>query len=60
MLSMIDMLILAAYFVVVMGIGFYFAKRESTSTDYFLASRHIGWIAIGASCLRPTSPPNTL
>ncbi|HPW44897.1 MAG TPA: sodium:solute symporter [bacterium] len=49
MLSMIDVLILAAYFVVVMGVGFYFTKRESTSTDYFLASRHIGWIAIGAS-----------
>src|SRR5207302_10886193 len=34
---------------VVFGIGFYFARKERTSTDYFLASRTVGWFAIGAS-----------
>jgi SSS family solute:Na+ symporter len=35
--------------VVIFGIGFYFSRKERTSEDYFLASRNIGWFAIGAS-----------
>jgi solute:Na+ symporter, SSS family len=45
----IDLAVLGLYFLVVFGIGFYFAKRGRTSTDYFLAGRHVGWFAIGAS-----------
>ncbi len=48
-LAPIDLAIIAAYFVVVFGIGFYFARKERNSTDYFLAGRSIGWFAIGAS-----------
>ena len=48
-LSSIDVVIIAVYFVVIFAIGFYFARRERTSTDYFLASRNVGWFAIGAS-----------
>lgn len=48
-LATIDLLIIAVYFLIVFGIGFYFARKERTSTDYFLASRDIGWFAIGAS-----------
>ena len=48
-LGTIDLLIIAGYFAVVFGIGFYFARKERTSTDYFLASRNVGWFAIGAS-----------
>src|SRR6187551_90674 len=48
-LSSIDLGIIVAYFVVIFCIGLYFARRGRTSTDYFLASRNIGWFAIGAS-----------
>src|SRR5215510_11630797 len=48
-LATIDLAIIAAYFVVVFGIGFYFSRKERTSEDYFLASRDIGWFFVGAS-----------
>jgi SSS family solute:Na+ symporter len=48
-LAGIDLAIIGVYFVIVFAIGFYFARKERTSTDYFLASRNIGWFAIGAS-----------
>ncbi|HET7209611.1 MAG TPA: sodium:solute symporter [Terriglobales bacterium] len=48
-LGTLDLSIIGLYFVVVFSIGLYFARRERTSTDYFLASRNVGWFAIGAS-----------
>ena len=48
-LAPVDLAIIGIYFALVFGIGFYFATRERTSEDYFLASRNIGWFAIGAS-----------
>src|ERR1700730_8999234 len=48
-LAPVDLVIIAVYFSIVFGIGFYFSKKERTSEDYFLASRNIGWFAIGAS-----------
>jgi SSS family solute:Na+ symporter len=45
----IDYLVLALYFLVIFSIGYYFARKERTSTDYFLASRDVAWWAIGAS-----------
>ena len=48
-LATIDLVIIGVYFLLVFCIGFYFARKERTSTDYFLASRDIGWFFIGAS-----------
>src|SRR5437870_12763082 len=48
-LTSIDLTIIGLYFAVVFGIGFYFSLKERTSADYFLASRSVGWFAIGAS-----------
>lgn len=48
-LSTADLIIIALYFCVVFAIGFYFSRKERTSADYFLASRNVGWFAIGAS-----------
>src|SRR6059058_4846878 len=48
-LTSVDIAVIAVYFVVIFAIGFYFARKERTSTDYFLASRNVGWFAIGAS-----------
>ena len=48
-LATLDLAIIGVYFLVVFSIGMYFARKERTSTDYFLASRDIGWFFIGAS-----------
>ena len=48
-LAPVDVGIIAVYFLVVFAIGFYFSRKERTSEDYFLASRNVGWFAIGAS-----------
>ena len=48
-LTTADFVIIGVYFVVIFGIGMYFARKERTSADYFLASRNVGWFAIGAS-----------
>jgi SSS family solute:Na+ symporter len=48
-LAPIDLVIIGVYFVLIFGIGLYFAKKGRTSEDYFLAGRSIGWFAIGAS-----------
>ncbi len=48
-LSGLDWSFIAVYFLVVMGIGFHFARKTRNSTDYFLASRHAGWIAVGGA-----------
>lgn len=45
----IDYVVLALYFLVIFVIGWYFSRRERTTTDYFLASRDVAWWAIGAS-----------
>jgi SSS family solute:Na+ symporter len=47
--SPVDVAIIVAYFAVVLGIGIYFSRSRHTSTDYFLASRDVGWFAVGAS-----------
>ncbi|HWQ33747.1 MAG TPA: sodium transporter, partial [Blastocatellia bacterium] len=45
----IDYLVLALYFIAIFAIGWYYARKERTSADYFLAGRHVAWWAIGAS-----------
>jgi SSS family solute:Na+ symporter len=46
---MLDNVILAAYFIVVLGIGFYHSRRKRTASEYFLAGHSVGWFAIGAT-----------
>src|SRR6202171_4030926 len=48
-LATVDLVIIGVYFALVFSIGLYFATRERTSEDYFLAGRNIGWFFIGAS-----------
>jgi SSS family solute:Na+ symporter len=45
----IDYVVLAAYFLVIFAIGYYFARKERTSADNYLASRDVAWWADGAS-----------
>src|SRR5436190_18686710 len=49
-LSFVDILVIAAYFVLLATIAWWAAKREkNVSADFFLASRDVGWLAVGAS-----------
>jgi len=49
-MTIIDWLVLGAYFaLMVLIIWWVTRQKDETSTDYFLAGRNAGWIAIGAS-----------
>ena len=48
-LAGLDIAVIAVYFLIIFAIGYYFARKEKSTTDYFLASRNVGWFAIGAS-----------
>ncbi len=49
-LQTLDWIILALYFAVILGIAWWvIRKKQESSTDYFLAGRHVGWFVIGAS-----------
>jgi len=46
----IDWIIVAGYFAIILGLGWWVMKKQQdTSTDYFLAGRHLGWLIVGAS-----------
>jgi SSS family solute:Na+ symporter len=49
-LHWLDWTVVAAYFLVLLGIGVWAARRKrEDSADYFLAGRDVGWLAVGAS-----------
>ncbi len=46
----IDWIIVAVYFAIILGLAWWVIRqRQKTSTDYFLAGRHLGWLIVGAS-----------
>ncbi|HPK25060.1 MAG TPA: sodium:solute symporter [Candidatus Hydrogenedentes bacterium] len=45
----LDWLVIGGYFAAVAAVVWFTARQQSTSEDYFLAGRNIGWFAIGAS-----------
>lgn len=48
--TIFDSFILVIYLIIVLSIGFYYSRRsERSSSDYFLAGRNVGWIAVGLS-----------
>jgi len=49
-LHWIDWTIIAGYFLIILGLAWRIMRqKQRTSTDYFLAGRHLGWLIIGAS-----------
>lgn len=49
-LQALDWFIIAGYFAIILGLAWWVIKqRQDTSTDYFLAGRHLGWFIVGAS-----------
>src|SRR2546423_1125972 len=47
--QLIDLAIIAAYLVAVIAAGAWFGKRQSSTTQYFLAGQNVPWWAISAS-----------
>ncbi len=46
----LDWIVVGIYFLVLIGIAWWVVRQKSeSSTDYFLAGRHVGWFVIGAS-----------
>jgi solute:Na+ symporter, SSS family len=59
-LTTIDWAIVAAYFLISTGIGFYFTKRGGESlTEYFLSGRDVPWWLAGASMVATTFAADT-
>ena len=49
-LQFLDLSVIGGYFLVLLGIGYWAARKEkNVSSDYFLAGRDVGWLAVGAS-----------
>jgi len=56
--AVIDWVVIALYFIVVMGIAVWVIRqRQKSSADYFLAGRHVGWFVIGASLFASRNGP---
>lgn len=46
----LDWFVVSLYFLVLLGVAWWVIRqRPESSTDYFLAGRHVGWFVIGAS-----------
>jgi SSS family transporter len=50
-LHSIDIAVIVAYLAAMLGMGLYFMRRQTSASEYLLASRSIGWFAIGLSLL---------
>ncbi|HYH56193.1 MAG TPA: hypothetical protein VD772_06240, partial [Anseongella sp.] len=47
--AVLDIAILVVYFIILIGIGIYYASRERSTNDYFLGGNRIPWWAAGLS-----------
>ena len=59
-LSTIDLIVIGAYFALVLYIGFRMARRTHSAEDLFLAGRRLGWIPIGFSLFASNISSTTL
>jgi SSS family solute:Na+ symporter len=50
-MALADWIVVALYFLVLVGIAAVSARGVHDSADYFLAGRHLGWFVVGASLL---------
>ena len=48
-MSIIDWLVIGAYFALLAGVVWFTKRKQENATDFFLGGRSVGWLAIGAS-----------
>jgi solute:Na+ symporter, SSS family len=59
-LSLLDWMVIAAYFLFNLGIGLYYARRASGSTsEFFLSGRNVPWWLAGTSMVATTFAADT-
>jgi SSS family transporter len=49
--SWLDWLFIAAYLLMLLGVGWYHARRQKTLCEYFLAGKRMSWLPIGLSLM---------
>tara|TARA_R100000027_G_scaffold17520_1_gene12718 strand:- start:2763 stop:4352 length:1590 start_codon:yes stop_codon:yes gene_type:complete len=59
-LATIDLILIGIYFLIVLGIGVWLAKKNQTADDYFLAGRGMIWPFIGLSLFASNISSTTL
>ena len=60
MFHLIDWIILAVFFMIVLGIGLYASKQASkSSADFFLSGRNMPWWLLGVSMVACTFSADT-
>ena len=57
-LHAVDYAAIAAYFAVVIWVGFYYGRRQKSTEDYFLAGRSLSWFSVGSASWPRFSPPS--
>src|SRR6478609_8941166 len=59
-LTIVDWLVIAAYFVLNLAIGLYYARRaRGSTTDFFLSGRSVPWWLAGTSMVATTFAADT-
>lgn len=59
-ISSIDIGIVAGYFLFIIGLGFYFAKKNQSSEELFLGGRSFGWGLVGLSLFASNISSSTI
>ena len=59
-ISPIDIGIILSYFILVLGIGFWIARKTETGEDLFLGGRSFGWGLIGLSLFASNISSSTI
>ncbi|MEO0731879.1 MAG: sodium:solute symporter [Bacteroidota bacterium] len=59
-IATLDLVVIAIYFIVVLGIGLWIASKTSTGEDLFLGGRTFGWGIIGLSLFASNISTTTL
>jgi SSS family solute:Na+ symporter len=45
----LDLVVIILYLVVTLGVGVYFAKRQTSKESYFVSNRQMPWYLVGIS-----------
>ncbi|MDB5048958.1 MAG: sodium:solute symporter family protein [Fibrobacteres bacterium] len=59
MFSLIDWLVIVAYFMIVAGIGVFFSRRNANFSDFMFGGGNMPWLAVGISLIATSVSANT-
>ena len=50
-MAILDYIAIAAYFIVIASIGYYFARKQDSAEEFALGNRKVKWWAAGISMM---------